>query len=170
MKSKSFKSITGISLAALAALASNALSPSVAFALDGKIYPGSNCVRYAGSSSVIYNFSAIGNNSTTQALFLDCPGVKDATSIHHGWVRGQDRHDTQNIRCQLFSVYRNAAGGFVGWWSPVGQSVGSVVAVQQWNYGAVNGNGSSHYYYSCQIPPKVGANASWIDTYSITEN
>ena len=44
-----------------------------ALADDGKIYPGSMGVRYAGTSTPTYNCSAIGNPSANEWLYLDLP-------------------------------------------------------------------------------------------------
>ena len=60
---------------ALFAMGIVVLSAVQVHASDGKNYPGSLCVRWSGTSTPVYNFSAIGNPSATTELRLDCPVV-----------------------------------------------------------------------------------------------
>jgi hypothetical protein len=138
-------------------------------ALDGKNYPGSMCVRWSGTSTPIYNFSAIGNPSATTDLRLDCPVIKDATNISSGWVRVIDQHYSDNVGCNLNSLYRSG-GSYVGWWTPWVSSVGSSGNPQHLGFGSVGANSLTHYYYSCRIPPTYGGNLSYITSYNVTEN
>jgi hypothetical protein len=138
-------------------------------AVDGKNYPGSNCVRVSGATP-IYGESAIGNPSTTTGLSVDCPAVKDATNIQSGWVRVIDNHTTQVVSCTLVCVSRSGTTTS----SCVRQdfSTGSSASVQELSFGSLTClgcNNRAHYYYSCYIPP-TQAGTSWIRTYQVLEN
>ena len=153
----------------LVAVVMVALGILPAHALDGKNYPGSMCVRWAGTSTPVYNFSAIGNPSATTDLRLDCPVVKDAASIQSGWVRVIDQHYNDDVGCSLNSFYRSE-GGYVGWWTPWVSSSGSSPNPQHLGFGSVGANSLTHYYYSCRIPPTYAGNISYITSYHVTEN
>jgi hypothetical protein len=142
-----------------------------ALAADGKIYPGSMGVRYAGTSTPTYNFSAIGNPSTTSWLYLDLPAIHDsiAGNINKSWVRVIDQHYSANVSCKLFSVYRSGCG-FSAWVSPTRYSTGSSCAEQVLLPGGVGANSKSHYYFSCKIPPKYNNNSSYIISYYVEED
>jgi hypothetical protein len=137
---------------------------------DGKIYPGSMCVRYAGTSTPTYNNSAIGNPSGNSWLYLDCPAIHDTIgrSIKKGWVRMIDQHYNSNIRCNLNSILRNGSV-FWGWWTPNKSSAGSGVNPQHITYGGIGANTLAHYYYSCRIPPRYSGNTSYITSYYVEE-
>jgi hypothetical protein len=142
-----------------------------ALAADGKIYPGSMGVRYAGTSTPTYSCSAIGNPSTTSWLYLDLPAVHDtvAGNINTSWVRVIDQHYNADISCQLCSVYRCGCG-FCGWFSPTKYSSGSNCIEQVLSPGGVGANDHSHYYFSCKIPPRYNNNTSYIISYYVEED
>ncbi len=56
----------------LASLAGS-FTASPALANDGKAYPGSMCVLWGNNRHPAYSVGAIGNLSTTEPLFIDCP-------------------------------------------------------------------------------------------------
>jgi len=142
-----------------------------ALAADGKIYPGSMGVRYAGTSTPTYYGSAIGNPSTNQWLYLDLPAIHDASDINSSWVRVIDQNGNANadICCRLFSVYRCGCG-YCGWSSPKQCSSGWGCNEQLLSAGAVGANSRSHYYFSCKIPPKWNNKTSYIISYKVKEN
>ncbi len=155
-------------LVALSMVMSGAL---VASAADGKIYPGSMGVRYAGTSTPTYNCSAIGNPSTTNWLYLDLPAIHDVISgnIKRSWVRVIDQNYRDDIYCRLYSVYRSGCG-YAGWTSPARWSSGSNCIEQVLSAGGVGANTRSHYYFSCRIPPKYSNNTSYIISYYVEED
>jgi hypothetical protein len=153
----------------LVTIAMATLGISQVHAVDGKNYPGSMCVRWSGTSTPVYNFSAIGNPSSTTWLYLDCPAVKDASNIASGWVRMLDRHYSSNISCRLYSVYAST-GGYYGWVTPVVSSTGSSANPQHRPFGGIGGNSIAHYYYSCSIPPTYSGYVSYITSYQVSEN
>ena len=144
-----------------------------AFAVDPFVYPGSNCVRYGGSSSTLYSFSAIGNASGTLAMYLDCPAVYDHTgNLDGAWFRvndriaGSDSVTNNRIQCSVVNAYIN--------------SVGNWVARSRFNYSRGSGTQTvplsgfptvhsveSHVYLSCRIPPRQFNQTNWIATYSV---
>ncbi len=146
-----------------------ALSAVQVHAVDGKNYPGSLCVRWSGTSTPVYNFSAIGNPSATTELRVDCPVVKDASNIQSGWVLVVDQHDNDGIGCNLNSLYRSG-GGYAGWSTPWVSSVGRSDDAQPLGFGSVGSNNLTHYYYSCRIPPTDAGRISYITSYHVREN
>lgn len=147
-----------------------AVGVSQAHAVDGKIYTGSSCVRWSGTTSPIYNFSAIGNPADSW-LYVDCPVIHDSinASINSGWVKVIDQNYTYNARCNLNSIYRNG-GSWWGWWTPNQSSAGSSSSPQTLSFGGIGSNSISHYYYSCRIPPIYSGNRSYLISYKVDEN
>lgn len=154
----------------LAAAGLMVIGVSQAHAVDGKEYAGSACVPYGTNNRYpSYNFSAIGNPSATQWLYLDCPAVHDARNISSGWVRVMDLHYYSDVTCSLNSIY--FSGGAVwGWGTPERSSVGSSANTQQLAFGGVGASDIAHYYYSCRIPPTFNGNLSYITSYQVIEN
>lgn len=158
------------SLLALFMVIAGAL-PALA-ASDGKIYPGSMGVRYAGTSTPCLSHSAIGNPSATKWLYLDLPAIHDkiAGKIKKSWVRVSDRNCKANIRCRLVTRYRCGCG-WCGWVGPGPKySKGCKCYEQVLNTGGANANKRSHYYFSCRIPPKYNNKISYINSYYVEEN
>jgi hypothetical protein len=149
-------------------IAALAISTMPAMAGDAKLYPGSMGVRYAGTATPVLNFSAIGNPGSTW-LYLDLPIINDNfAGIKAGWVRAIDMHSTADVTCSLNSAYRSG-NSYVGWWSPQKRTSGIASWAQTLTFPAVGGNGSSHYYYSCKIPPKSTGGTSYIVSYQADE-
>ena len=142
-----------------------------ALASDGKIYPGSMGVRYAGTSTPTLSCSAIGNPSTSSWLYLDLPAIHDTIggNINKSWVRVIDQHYSSNISCQLCSVFRSGCSWY-GWVSPTRYSSGSGCNEQVLSPGGVGANSRSHYYFSCKIPPRYNNNTSYIISYYVSED
>ncbi len=142
-----------------------------ALAADMKIYPGSMGVRYAGTSTPTYYYSAIGNPSATQWLYLDLPVIRDLNrGISSSKVRVIDQNCKYkfDIRCQLCSVYRSGCK-FNGWFKPTKFSKGCKCTEQVLYTGAAKANFKSHYYFSCRIPPKYKNKISYINSYYVKE-
>ncbi|MEM9487981.1 MAG: hypothetical protein AAGC55_02490 [Myxococcota bacterium] len=136
---------------------------------DIKTYPGSMCVVYSGSGDV-YNFSAIGNNSTTTPLKVDCTAVRDThNSVKSGWIKVQDRHSSQAVECSMASIYVSGSG-FYGWTSSIRASGGNSANWQTLSFGSLGANTTSHLYYSCSIPPRTSSGTSFVGTFQIDEN
>lgn len=149
-------------------LASMGAAP--AYAVDTKIYPGSMCVRWSGSTSYGLNSSSIGNFSSTEDLFVDCPGVHDASTISSGWVRVTDQNLSVDLSCTLASTIRLTTNSqkYHLLHGPE-SSVGTSPNVQQLNFGGVGASSLSHYYYSCKIPRTYEGVVSYLHTYQIVE-
>jgi hypothetical protein len=153
-----------------------ALGAVSVYADDGKNYPGSMCVRFAGPAPV-YNNSGIGNPGTTD-LLVDCPAVKDATSIRGGWVRVVDLNDNTDARvqCELRSLIRTGSrwtGCGTGWQRS--SDIPPVRSIRNtWCSPPSSCPTSSlhlhHYFYSCRIPPADNGNISYITSYQVNEN
>ena len=152
------------------ALSAMAITPSVQ-AQDGKIYPGSACVRWnAAQPTPTLNYSRIWNPSAAAILYVDCIAVKDGTNVLSGWVRVIDQHPNLPVSCQLVSTWSASEGGVFANLSPVRNSAGANPTVQTLNFGALAGFPSGHLFYGCQIPPTSAGARSWITTYQLTED
>lgn len=142
-----------------------------ALAADGKIYPGSMGIRYSGTSTPCLQCGAIGNPSTSSWFYLDLPVIHDSIygNINKSWVRVTDRHYSSNIRCSLCNRYR-CGYGWCGCFSPTVFSSGSGRHEQRLITGRLSGNTTSHYYFSCDIPPRYNNNTSYINSYYVEED
>src|SRR5687767_14789550 len=71
---------------------------------DGKVYPGSMCVRFGGTNPVL-NASRLFNHGATDML-LDCPVVHDLIdgSIQEGFVDVIDNHSSRSVCVSLFRI------------------------------------------------------------------
>lgn len=140
---------------------------------DAKTYPGSMCVRYAGSTPS-YSFSMIGNRSSSQWLYLDCPVINDSMSesLANSWIAVLDRHYSSGVRCSINSAYwNNGASSIYGWWGANKYSSGSSNAQQKLAWGGLGGSGENvHTYFSCAIPPAYSGNVSYIVNYHANED
>ena len=149
-----------------------ALAGSTTWAADAKTYPGSMCVRWSGSSPS-YNTSAIGNPSSTQWTYLDCPVINDdmGADTQSSVVRVLDRHYSSDVRCSINSAYwNNTNDQFYGWWGSNISSSGSGNDLQVLNTGGIGGSGSTvHTYFSCRIPPTYNGNRSYTISYYANE-
>ena len=140
-----------------------------ALAADMKIYPGSMGVRYAGTSTPTYYYSAIGNPSATQWLYLDMPVIRDLNGgISLSKVRVIDQNCRSGIMCQLCSVYRSGCK-FYGRFTPRKWSKGCSCREQVVYPGKVKASKNSHYYFSCRIPAKYKNKTSYINSYYVKE-
>lgn len=149
-----------------------AAMPSLTSANDAKNYPGSMCVPWNESQPApALSYSGIWNPSSTSSLRVDCPCIKDSSSIDSGWVRAVDQHYSQDITARLCSVYRNSTG--CSWTvncSSERRTTGSSCNPQQLSIGTDLAGGTyAHYYYSITIPPVYSNNRSGICTYQVNE-
>jgi hypothetical protein len=154
----------------LAIVCIGAVGASNSYASDGKVYPGSMCIRWSGDAPHI-NMSAIGNLSKTTWLYLDCPVIHDSIfyGIYIGSVRAINQHPSSNVTCSLNSVYRTGSAYAVSWSGEV-SSAGNSTDTQLLSFGSVPSSTLSHYYYSCRIPPTSSSGISYIISYTVWEN
>jgi hypothetical protein len=156
------KQILATSLAGVALLV-----VGVSGAADGKNYAASQCVRWSGGA-ISYNLSSI-YNGTASDSYVDCPAVKDSSSIASGYVKAKDRSPGSGVECSLNSLYVSGSG-FFGWQSAVVSTGGSADTWLNMSFGALGADAAGYYYYSCKIPAVSGGNASSIAMYHVNEN
>src|SRR5262245_42466094 len=94
-------------LAAVALLAVT-LGSTNAFGIDRKNYAGSFCqpATAADSDRVRYSLGTARNSSTTAALFLECPIIKDSIDhpVQGGLVAVVDRRTDDQVSCAIRSM------------------------------------------------------------------
>lgn len=180
--SKSFVSVSAVALSALGLAAT--LGAPHAFAADAKAYTGSTCVQWDGPDKAVFPWGSVANSDPGGTIFLDCPVVRDATSIASGWVRATDRSGPKAITCTLFAVHRNTLNSAVVFTTGGTKSTtkgADNAAVETLHFGGAGGNGGNginHYFVNCSIPPidpdapidPVDGKASAVHTYFINEN
>jgi hypothetical protein len=153
--------------------ASILVGATAAMAGTAKTYPGSMCVRHSGSSPS-YSSSMIGNPSSSQWLYLDCPTINDSMSesLRNSWVAVLDRHYSNSVHCSVNSVHwNNSAETIYGWWGGKKYSNGSGNSLQKLSWGGLGGAGDSvHTYFSCAIPPAYLGHVSYIVNYHANED
>jgi hypothetical protein len=156
-------------LAALA-LTSAALLASEATARGYSGNPASNCVRVNGAQ-IFLNTGAVENDSTTEALDIDCPRINTMRSsgVITGQVEYRDVNGGDSVRCSLRSAFTqgptvftrstsqsSTAGGINTDWSIL--VFGNLVSPQLIDY-----------FLSCRIPPKSVNGRSGIAQYETFE-
>jgi len=135
-------------------------------AADAETYPGSMCKRWGGSNSPTYSFSGMGNNSTSQYMYVDCPIVKK-DALNQGsikYVTVRLKEDANNrVRCSVQSRSFDYSGYKWGGWGTANKysnlysgMVFSNVSVR--NY--------QNLYLSCRLPKKNG-NPAYIVSYTV---
>jgi hypothetical protein len=173
-KSLTQKSLTQIlvfaSALALVLLASLASSRAYAFSFSS-YYPGESCVNRSPGVTPYYFSGAIGNPSTTDWLYLDCP-MDRATTYDTGTVDviDQNGYTGYDVSCAQVGVHwnYNTATYYTG---GTKNSSGVGTQKQTLSFGVAQGAFPTVYYYSCVIPPAYGGtkNKSYIETYSVSE-
>jgi hypothetical protein len=155
---------------ALAAVILATLGASQAQAVDGKIYPGSMCVRFGGTNPVL-NASRLFNHGTTDML-LDCPVVHDffEESVQDGYVDVIDNHSTQGICVTLRSISQFQSSTITARSQGPVCSAGAKFQSQRLFFGGISANSNAHYFYAVRIPPPDNGLTSGIISYSIDEN
>ena len=170
--------ITGI----LAAVVMTTLGISQALALDGKLYPGSMCNRFAGSTAVLptLNASRLLNPSTTTVLRLDCPVIHDsiAPSIQSGYVDVIDPNfngDTLNnensqVCAELFSTSQAFSSVLTIRSTGRRCTTGASSVSRRLFFGGLPANSNAHYFYGVTLPPTFLGSQSAIISYRVDEN
>ncbi len=134
-------------------------------------YLGESCVNRSPTVTPYYFSGAIGNPSTTEWLYLDCP-MDRAIAYDTGWVDVIDqngytgsRRELRPGRCALELQH----GDVLHRWHEEQQRLGT--QKQSLSFGVATGAYPTVYYYSCGIPPAYGGNKakSYIETYSVSE-
>jgi hypothetical protein len=166
-----------IMIGALAATVLTTLGASQAQAVDGKLYPGSSCVRWQGSSPIV-SFSRLFNPGTT-VMRLDCPVVHDFIdeSIQDGYVDVLDRNfgsstDAANVQvcADLVSISQALSSTLTVRSTGRRCSVGASSVSQRLSFGGLAANRNAHYYYSVSIPPTFNGQRSALISYEVDEN
>ena len=137
---------------------------------DRKNYAGSECAKRDSAGIVTYSFSRIGNASTVDAMWVDCPVVKDAGGTASAWVHVLDRNPSQAVECILMDAYVLTTDATVYFWSDGKSSTGSVNRHQELIYGSMLSNAASHKFIACRIPPSSSGNVSYVASYSVDES
>ena len=171
------KIITGILVAAVVAI----LGVSQAQALDGKSYPGSMCVRFAGSTNILpaLSLSRLFNPANT-ILRLDCPVVHDsiAGSIQSGFVDVIDQNfngdafNNQNsqVCVNLNSVSQALTSTLTIRSTATRCTTGATSVSKRLFVGGLPANSNAHYFYSVTLPPAFSGFQSAIISYRVDEN
>jgi hypothetical protein len=80
-----------------------------AYADSLMVHPGEMCFRWSGAGTPKYYYGGIGNASTTDWLYLDCPLVRSWDS--RGYIADReatlhyrDLHPSADITCTLYNV------------------------------------------------------------------
>jgi hypothetical protein len=175
MNSKAFRQI--LTLAAALACITMVCAPQTS-ATDWATYPGEMCLKWTGAGTPKYYFGGIGNESTTDWLYLDCPVVlKESAPSGGAQVIVRDLHPTADISCTLYNAYNKFSDGSYymktsGPLSSTGSSYSPQV-LQLQGLGLTPATGynqytDSVYYYSCAIPPSyANTYRSYILNYNI---
>lgn len=157
-----------IRIKALLTLGAVLFAASNAAADDSKNYAGLECERLWGGSISYTGWGAVANASSSSTLFVECPGVKDATSIGSGYARVKDRHATLDVECSL-TVNYTSGSSFVSF-ADTDSSDNSPDSWQKLFYSSLGeSNTESYYVLTCGIPPMSGTNMSSIAMYNILE-
>ena len=163
------KSFVGV-MAVLALFASVGAPHANAFSFSHH-YPGESCVNRSPNIAPYYFSGAIGNPSTTEWLYLDCPMDRAATyDTGDVDVIDQNGYTGYDVSCAQTGVYwnYNTVTYYTG-----GTKASSGVGTQKQtlSFAATPRPFGSVYYYNCVIPPAYGGtkNKSYIETYSVSE-
>ncbi len=97
----------------LLTLATVALTSSTSFAVDGKVYPGSNCLPYSSSSADILERFAqyVENTAPSNSALVICPITKDIVGgTFLSYIRiSYTKVSSTGFYCAIYA--RNATGG-----------------------------------------------------------
>jgi len=163
------------------AVMSGLFGSPAAQAVDGKLYPGSSCVRFAGSTAVLpaLSVSRLFNPATT-VLRLDCPVVHDSInfSIQSGYVdvidqnfAGDALNDANTQVCAELVSASQALSSVITFRSTGRRcTTGASSVSKRLSFGGLAANGNAHYYYSVSIPPTFNGLQSAIIAYRVDEN
>jgi hypothetical protein len=156
--------------ALLAAVTMAAIGTPPAQAEDGKLYPGSMCIRFGGSAPVL-NASRLFNHGTTD-LLLDCPVVHDFIneSIQDGYVDVIDNHATRAVCATLVRVSQFESSTITQQTTVRKCSEGKSFQSQRLSFGGLTADRNAHYFYNVRIPPPDNGLTSAIISYRVDEN
>jgi hypothetical protein len=143
------------------------LASANADAADDKLYPGITC-RHSGNLSGTFGtfLGTVDNLSSTSAMAVLCPFVRDASSIASANIQVFDRHTTQDVSCDI--RYEFASGPNVTFFVSSNHSTGFGSDVKTIFCGGVFGG--DYYYAQCVVPPAENGNVSHIVRFRISEN
>jgi hypothetical protein len=163
------------------AVMSGLFGSPAAQAVDGKLYPGSSCVRFAGSTAVLPTlvYSELFNPATT-VLSLDCPVVHDSINftIQSGYVdvidqnfAGDALNDANTQVCAALVSFSQALSSGITFKSTGRRcTTGASSVSKRLFFGGLPANSNAHYYYSVSIPPTFNGRQSAIIAYKVDEN
>lgn len=138
-----------------------------AAALDDRVYPGSQCVKWSGATPT-YWYSSIENPSTS-TMKVDCPaGNATNLAISDNYVWARDQNSGSNVVCNIvqFVPVNNANIGAV-YTSGNAQTSGSSANFQFIAQGMAQHGG--WLYWSCSVPAISGSNKSSIGAYNFKQ-
>ncbi|NOT55155.1 MAG: hypothetical protein HOP18_11155 [Deltaproteobacteria bacterium] len=172
------KITTGI----LTAVVMATLGLSQAHAVDGKLYPGSMCNRFAGATTVLptLNASRLLNPSTTTVLRLDCPVIHDsiAPNLQSGYVDVIDQNfsgdvvnnENNQVCAELFSTSQVLSSFLTIRSTGRRCTTGASATSKRLFVGGLPANSNAHYFYGITLPPKFSGFESAVISYRVDEN
>jgi hypothetical protein len=163
--------VSALVIASALALFASFVAPAVHAFSFGYWYPGESCVNRSPAINPYYFSGAIGNPSTTDWLYVDCP-MDRASTFDTGAVDviDQNGYTGYDVSCAQVGVHwnYNTATYYTG---GTRNSSGAGTQKQTLSFAEAPGAFPSVYYYSCSIPPAYGGakSKSYIETYSVSE-
>jgi hypothetical protein len=146
------------------------LGASTAGAVDNQTFPGAMCIRNSdqpGGSAHFGNSARLFNTSTTAALNVICPIVRDTTTSP--WLSVQvtviDQHVSQNVSCRALSL---SSDGNTTFQTSALSTSGNSSSGKVITFGPIGESDNGYHFLRCQLPPK-GADASAVASYLISE-
>jgi hypothetical protein len=151
---------------------------TTAWAFDQKNYGGATCHPATASDSarVRYNQGTVSNTSTTTALLLDCPIIRDETkfSMSSGLVAVVDPRIDEQVSCTMRSLraVEGAQLTLVDFRTEVSGVPDGRVTIKHLLFPSLAKPPGDFGYYTmnCRIPPASTAGVSKILFYSVREN
>ncbi len=163
------------------AVMSGLFGSPAAQASDDKIYPGSMCVRFSGSTAVLPTLadSRLFNPATT-VLRMDCPVVHDSinSGIQSGYVdvidrnfAGDNSNDANTQVCAELISISQALSSVITFRSTGRRcTTGASSVSKRLSFGSLAANSNAYYYYSVSLPPTFNGQQSAIIAYRVNEN
>jgi hypothetical protein len=143
--------------------------------VDGKIYPASMCVRWAGSEPLLEHSRLFNTGSTT--LRLDCPIVRDIIGgfipgIQEGYLDVINNHGTEQVCAEVVGVSQVESATFTV--ESSGRQCTPLSGFQSQrlsfnNPPVIGVRKTEHYYFSVSIPPVDAGRRSGIISYEVDE-
>jgi hypothetical protein len=165
------KSITTSSVVGL--LFAFGLTP--AFAVDAKIYAGSECVEtYTSGHDAWYVHGRAINTNISTSITMECPVVKEIvgdTSLASAHFYVTDLHPRQDVNCSL--ITRDGANPSTGYYT-TRRSAGRSFTPQKLTYPAQRMIANTGYtVFRCILPPNItgqmGYESSGLVSYRVDE-